>query len=301
MTDPAARARARLGCILRVRAERLECRSEAALPAEGYRAARLRLATGRGEALDGYLALPAGAGPHPALLYVHAHGNRHDIGARELLEGRPALLSPLGPVLARAGFALLCIDLPCFGSRAATAEGAAAKARLWQGGTLAGDMLGDLAAAYDLLAAHPEVDAARIGLFGLSMGATLATWLAATDPRPRALAQILAFADLATLVASGAHDLHGPYLTVPGLLRRTSTGRIAGLVAPRPQLVATGALDPLTPEDAWEAAAAELRAAYAGAPGALRLMRAPGTGHAETPAMRAAVLAFLGETLGTGT
>ena len=65
------------------------------------------------------------------------------------------------------------------------------------------------------------------------MGATLAFWLAALDPRMKAVAHLCCFADLETLVASGAHDLHGLYMTVPGLLAVARTGEIAGLIAPR--------------------------------------------------------------------
>lgn len=255
----------------------------------------LRFTDARGQAVQGWLCRPGGAGPHPAVLVVHAHGGRTDIGARELLDGRPAMPEPLGPELARAGFVALCLDLPCFGSRAGQeTESAAAKAALWQGGSLAGRMLGELSSQLDWLAARPEVDARRIGVFGLSMGATLGTWLAAVDGRVAALAQMVCLADMAALIRTGAHDLHGIYLTVPGLLNLASNGRIAGLVAPRPQVLGLGDRDPLTPRDAADIALAELRAAYAaaGAEAALTVVRDPEAGHVVTPAMRAAALAL---------
>lgn len=292
----AERARARLACLLRVRSRAFAFVSVEEARADGIVTARLVFDIA-GERAGAFLTRPDRAGPCPAVLYAHAHGNRPDIGARELVDGRPALLSPLGPVLARMGFVTLALDMPCFGSRAGITESAAAKARAWEGGTLVGDMIGDLRGALGWLAARPEVDPARIGAYGVSMGATLAAWTAAVDPRIAAVAQLLAFADLGALVRSGAHDLHGPWLTVPGLLRKTSAGRIAGAVAPRPQFVATGGRDPLTPDAAYGPAEAELRAAYAGAPGALALLRDPEAGHAETAAMREATLAFLARTL----
>lgn len=249
----------------------------------------------RGRPVGGWSIRPEGAGPFPAVLVVHAHGGRPDIGARELLDGRPAMPDPIGPDLARAGFVAACVDLPCFGSRAGQeTEGAAAKAALWQGGSLAGRMLGELASQLDWLAARPEVDARRIGVFGLSMGATLGTWLAAVDGRVAALAQMVSLADMAALIESGAHDLHGPYLTVPGLVPLAATGRIAGLVAPRPQVVGIGDRDPLTPPEAADIALADLRAAYAaaGAATALTVVRDADAGHQVTPAMRAAALAL---------
>ena len=264
---------------------------------------RLHFADAAGNPVSGWFCRPEGPGPHPAVLVVHAHGGRHDIGARELVEGRPALGAPLGPDLARAGLAALCLDLPCFGARAAQeTESAAAKAALWRGGSLAGRMLGELQSQLDWLCAQPDVDAGRIGVFGLSMGATLGTWLAAVDPRVRALAQLVCFADMGALIAAGAHDAHGIYLTVPGLLRVASNGGIAGLVAPRPQLVGIGDRDPLTPPAAADIALAELRAAYraAGAEPALRVIRDPQAAHEVTPAMRAAALALLSRAPGQG-
>ncbi|MEJ1158966.1 alpha/beta hydrolase family protein [Prosthecomicrobium sp. N25] len=257
---------------------------------------RLTFETGAGEPVRGILLRPgAAAGPLPAVLYIHAHGGRYEIGAAELTDGRPALQSPLGPLLAGLGFAVLAIDLPCFGLRAGETESAAAKARLWHGRSLAGQMLGELAAAAGWLAARPDIDGQRIGAFGLSMGATFAYWLAAADERIAWIAHTCCYADFATLVETGAHDLHGIYLTVPGLLERTSTGAIAGLVAPRPQLVMVGDRDPLTPPTAVDRALAETLRAYeeAGAAGALELLRETETGHVETPAMRARLLDFL--------
>jgi dienelactone hydrolase len=104
----------------------------------------------------------------------------------------------------------LAIDLPCFGGRAAAAEGAAAKAALWRGGSLAGQMLGELASALDWLAADPGVDARRIGVFGLSMGATLGYWLGAVEPRLAAVAHLCCFADFGGRSLAGTRVQSGP-------------------------------------------------------------------------------------------
>jgi pimeloyl-ACP methyl ester carboxylesterase len=255
---------------------------------------RLAFASFAGEAVRGICCRPMdGAEPCAGVLVIHAHGNRYDIGADELLAGRPALHAPIGRALAEMGIASLCLDLPCFGHRAAVTESAAAKAALWRGRSLAGQMVGECHAALDWLAAQPWVRADRIGVFGISMGATLGYWLAAVDPRVRALVQECCLADFAALIATGAHDLHGIYLTIPGLLNIASNGRIAGLIAPRAQFIGIGDSDPLTPPDAVEISLAEVRAAYAAIGGRLEVHREPLTGHAETPAMRRAALAFL--------
>jgi dienelactone hydrolase len=266
-------------------------------PVQGHALDRPILRIGQAEVPALYLR-PAGPGPFPAVLYCHAHGNRYDTGAEELILGRPALLSPYGPTLADHGIASLAIDLAPFGARQGEGpEGALAQAALWQGRPLMGQMLADLQVAFGWLAARPDIDATRIATLGLSMGGTHAYWLAALEPGIAACAHLCVFADIAPLIAAGAHDLHGPYMTVPGLLAEGDMGDVAALVAPRPQLVCLGAEDPLTPESAREAALARLTAGYAGCPERLQVQVMPGCGHRETPEMRTAVLSFLARSL----
>jgi acetyl esterase/lipase len=261
----------------------------------------LRLDRGEGP-IPATLLRPAGDGPHPAILYCHAHGNVWTLGRIELLDGRPALKSgPYGPTLATAGFVVLCLDMPGHGARQQEGtEAALAKSALWRGGTLMGRMLEDLAAGIDALTVEPGVDPGRIGAMGLSMGATHAYWLAALDDRVSAVAHLCAFADITPLIASGAHDLHGIYMTVPGLLTHGDMGDVAALIAPRPQFIAYGGRDPLTPYPAISPALAHVGAAYRaeGADARLRILTDPVAGHEETQAMRAALLSFLQETLG---
>jgi hypothetical protein len=262
--------------------------------ADGFAVETHAFTTAAGERVRGLLVRPSTTGGRrPAIIYTHAHGFRYDIGAIELLDGRPSLQGPMGPVFARAGYVTLCIDLPCFGERAGVTESAATKARLWEGRSLAGQMVGELASTVDYLASRPDVDPARIGAFGISMGATFTYWLAAVEPRIAAAIHLCAYADFRHLIATGAHDLHGFYLTVPGLLEIAGNGEIAGLIAPRPQFIGIGDEDPLTPPPAFEAAFAQTKATYRTAPDRLVLHREPQSGHVKTPAMHEALLAFV--------
>jgi len=240
---------------------------------------------------------PPKPGPHPAILSCHAHGNAWDIGRRELIAGRPALpAGPYGPDLVRLGHAVLCLDMPGHGARVADgSESALSKAALWQGRTLMGEMLADLRAGLDVLTRDPAVDKSRIGALGLSMGGTHAYWIAALDERIAAVAHLCVLADIGPLIATRAQDLHGAYLTVPGLLEEGDMGDVAGLGAPRPHFVALGGQDPLTPEAARVSALDRLRKAYEaeGAEDRLQTFISPATGHVETTGMRAALLAFL--------
>lgn len=294
MVFDAARFREMLG--FEKRAGSLISKTEQAEP--GYVIEHLRLRIGDAE-VRGILTRPDNvSGRLPAILYGHSHGGDYGIGARELLDGREYLLDPLGPVFARAGYVTLCIDMPVFGERATVSESFAAKALLWHGKTLFGEMLSDHAAALTYLAGRDDVDAGRIGAFGLSMGCVLSCWLAAIDTRISAVAHLCCFADFRTMIEMGAHDGHGIYLIVPGLLREADSGTIAGLIAPRPQLICVGEADALSPVPAVQRALAELRPAYSGREDRLEVLSEPGVGHQETPAMRAAVLAFFGKWLG---
>lgn len=289
--------RDRLAALFEIADHPLRMTDEARDVVSGLMIHRLRFVTGEGTPVRGVLCGPDTSEPLPAVLYLHAHGNRYEIGCDELLGGRPALSGPFGPALARIGIRSLCLDLPCFGQRSDNTESAAAKAALWQGRSLAGQMLGESRSALDWLAAQPQVRADRIGIFGLSMGATLAYWLAAVEPRLRVVAHLCCLADFGKLIEDGAHDLHGIYLTVPGLVRVAENGRIAGLIAPRPQFIGLGDLDPLTPPRAADPALAALRAAYDRRGGRLTIHREPETGHQETPAMRDALLEFFSREL----
>jgi hypothetical protein len=262
----------------------------------GWQIERLvfRAEHGAGEDIPGtFLRPPAGHAPVPALIYAHAHGNNYAVGGAELTKGRPSLYGPYGPDLVRAGIAALSFDLPAFGARQSPTEAARAKAHLWRGQTLFGQMLAELQYGVSFLAAHPAIVPDRIGALGFSMGSTLAWWLAALDTRIRAASALCSFADLETLVASGADDGHGIYMTVPGLLPIARSGQIAGLAAPRALQICVGLRDWSTPEDAFATGRTDLEAAYKNAPERLEFHVEPESGHVETPAMRAAVLDFL--------
>lgn len=224
--------------------------------------------------------------PAPAILYNHWHNS----SCRELID-REGPLGPYAPGLARRGWCGLCIDTWAFGERKGRTESEIFKQMLWQGQVMWGMMVYDSLRALDYLGARPEVDAARIGTMGLSMGSTMAWWVAALDTRIKACVDLCCLTDYHALIETRGLDGHGIYYYVPRLLQHFTTAQINGLIAPRAHLSLAGIYDPLTPPAGLDRIDAELREVYAaaGAPEAWKLVRY-GCGHLETAAMRTATL-----------
>jgi hypothetical protein len=138
------------------------------------------------------------------------------------------------------------------------------------------------------------VDAARIGTLGMSLGSTMAWWLAALEPRVKVCVDICCLTDFQALIETRNLDGHNVYYYVPGLLKHFTAAQINALIAPRPHLGLAGVYDRLTPPAGLDRIDAHLRQIYGemSAPEAWRLER-HSIGHTETAAMRQQILAFL--------
>ena len=100
------------------------------------------------------------------------------------------------PSFGEPGYVVCAIDAYGFGERSGQGPGGpqetggageltASKFNLWVGRTLWGMIARDDLMALDYLCSRPEVDSNRIGVTGISMGATRTWWLMALDERPR--------------------------------------------------------------------------------------------------------------------
>lgn len=182
----------------------------------------------------------------PCMLYCHAHFGTYNIGKDELLNGR-SVMPAYAPVYAQKGILTLAIDSWCFGERKANTEMDTFKKMLWEGRTLFGMMLFDEMKALDYLLSRPEADAGRVGVFGLSMGATKAWWLAALDTRITTCLDLCCMTDFDELMKANNLKGHGIYYYVPSLLKHFETKTINELIVPRPHVSLNGRLDDLTP------------------------------------------------------
>ncbi|MDX2160176.1 MAG: alpha/beta hydrolase [bacterium] len=237
--------------------------------------------------------------PYPVIVYNHAHGGDYKTGKEELLTGRPSLQNPpFGTLLAHMGCAALCIDHWCFGERRGRSENETFKTMLWRGQVLWGMMVYDSLRAVDYLTTtRNDIDPTRIGTLGLSMGSTMAWWLAALDTRIRLCIDLCCLTDYDALIESRGLELHGVYYYVPALLKHFTTAQINALIAPRPHLSLQGNYDPLTPPHGLDVIDAELTAVYAadGNPNGWQLYRSD-TGHYETAVMRQRIIEMLSRT-----
>jgi dienelactone hydrolase len=262
----------------------------------GYHLERLLLDLNGREPVPAYFVRPLDAdGPLPVVLYNHAHGGDYVLGKDELLAGRSALQAPpYADALTARGYAVLAVDTWLFGERRGRSESEVFKQMLWQGQVLWGMMVYDSLRAIDYLATRDDVDLGRIATLGLSMGSTMAWWVAALDERVKVCIDLCCLTDFQALIETRALDSHGVYYYVPALLKHFSTADINALIAPRPHLSLAGNYDRLTPPAGLDRIDAALRRVYAdhGAPEAWKLRRFE-TGHFETAAMRAEILAFL--------
>lgn len=150
-----------------------------------------------GTRLVGWL-IPAPNGSAPAPGLVLSHG-----WARSRCE-----LLPHANFLHHAGFAVLMFDYRYRGESDGDKITMGVRER------------GDLLAAIDALCARPEVDAERVGVFGMSLGGVIAVLVGARDQRVRTIVAECPFATHeAIMTRSLRHYFHLPSFPVAPLAR----------------------------------------------------------------------------------
>jgi dienelactone hydrolase len=271
-----------------------------------YLLEKFQFDNGAGATVPGYALLPKNLhGKAPALLYCHWHGGQYELGKEELFQTKHTPEAP-GPTFAKRGFVVLGIDAYCFGERNGRGPGgpaekggngemSASKFNLWVGRTLWGMILRDDLMALDYLASRPEVDADRIGVMGMSMGATRAWWLMALDERLKTGVPICCLTRYQNLIEHELLKAHGIYYYVPNLLNHFDTEAIVALIAPRPVLFLDGDQDGTSPVDGIHAIESAVRPVFRlyGKEAEFQSIVYPGQGHIYTPEMWAKTLEWM--------
>jgi len=263
-----------------------------------------------GAKVPGYILQPKNpAQKSPSILYCHWHGGQYEIGKEELFQAKHTP-EPPGPALARRGYVVLGIDSYCFGERNGRGPGGAndvgnageltaSKFNLWVGRTLWGMILRDDLMALDYLAGRNEVDAERIGVMGMSMGATRAWWLMALDERLKAGVPICCLTRYQSIIRNELLKAHGIYYYVPNFLNHFDTEAVIALIAPRPVLFLDGDQDGTSPVDGIHYIENAVRPVYGlyGKTGEFESIVYPGQGHLYTQEMWEKTLSFLDQKL----
>lgn len=253
----------------------------------GHVARSLTLRGALGDRVPALYLRPKGEGPHPAVLVMHDHGARFDIGKEKMV--RPLAASAaaeawvqryyggafVGDTLAQAGFAVLAIDALGWGERgrpgfARDDQQALASHLMQLGHGWAGVIASDDLRAHRWLRERPEVDAARVAVLGFSMGAFRAWQLAAVCEQVSACVAAHWMCTREGLLRAGEHTLQGQSafsMTHPGLAAELDHPDVAALIAPRPLLMFGSPEDRMFPWDAQQAAWGQLARAWPQAAG----------------------------------
>ncbi len=209
---------------------------------DGYRIESLTYQVEKDDHVPALLLVPDDANkkkPAAAVAVWHQHAGQYHLGKSEPagLAGDP--MHHTGAALARKGYVVLCPDALCFEERQDPDEklkgGRYERFEFLRyvmaGRCMAWKNILDMRRAIDFLVSRPEVDAARIGCYGHSMGSTH-TWLVGPhEPRLKALV-----GNCCLPTYSAIHDekiLHCFPNFVPGWLEHGDTPEIASLIAPR--------------------------------------------------------------------
>ncbi|MCU1599228.1 MAG: hypothetical protein JWQ47_2967 [Glaciihabitans sp.] len=185
-----------------------------------------------------------------AMIAVHQHAGRFDLGKSELvgLGGDPSLAYALR--LAEAGFPTLVPDLIGFEDRQrSTSDSAAAErfdafSRIADGSSLQAKHTMDVAVATSWLEDNDDI-AGPIGIMGHSLGGQVSLFSLAFDDRLKAGVISCGIGTLASFREN--HVPHNPAWFVPALAVRGDTPVIAADIVGRKVFVAAGTHDSLFP------------------------------------------------------
>jgi len=228
-----------------------------------------------------FLLVPKSAGPHPAVLLLHDHGAKFDIGKEKVIEPwdePPEKIESarkwiaqyyggrfIGDELAKRGYVCLAIDMLNWSDRGGGGyeNQQALAANLFQSGASWAGLIAheDLRAA-EFLATRPEVDAKRVAAMGLSVGGFRTWQTAALSDRVAAGVSVCWMATRKGLMVPGNNQTGGQSaftMIHPGLANQLDYPDVASLACPKPMMFLCGNRDKLFPVEAIEAAFAKMR------------------------------------------
>lgn len=216
-----------------------------------------------------YLTIPKGPGPFPAVLLLHDHGGKFDIGKEKVIRpwNIPAAKIDsaqkwseeyyggrfLGDALAERGYVCFATDVLNWSDRGGggyEGQQKLASNLMHLGMSFAGLIAWEDQRAAEFLATRPEVDASRVAAMGLSMG-SFRTWqVCALSDRIRAGVAICWMSTVDGLMVPGNNQTKGDSaytMLHAGLLGALDYPDVAGIACPKPMLFFNGLRDHLFP------------------------------------------------------
>lgn len=174
-----------------------------------------------------------------------------------------AALSKLGPDRSKYSVE----DVAYLNKQCSNGEEELAKTLFWAGTTWQGIVHWDDIRTVDYLLTRPEVDPARIGCVGISLGGYRSDFLAALDERIRCSISVGWMSALRPLLKSRV-TTHSFLHFLPGLTRFMDLPDLAGCVAPKPLMVQQCSRDGLYTLEGMKESVERISAIYrkAGAP-----------------------------------
>ncbi|HND52576.1 MAG TPA: alpha/beta hydrolase family protein [Pirellulaceae bacterium] len=250
-------------------------------------------------------------GPAPAIVDLHSHGGMFLFGKEKVIDlgdNHPVMTDyhqknydgrPTATELVKRGFVVISADTFMFGERrlimdedlrhgwdrsryttdvvqqlnqkCRAKESTLAKSLALAGATWPGIVAWDDRRAVDYLCTRNEVDPARIGCIGISMGGYRSTYLAALDTRIAA-ACIVGFMSSTGPMLQAHIDTHSWVHFLPGLHRVLDLPELAALTAPRGLFVQQCSQDRLFPLTGMQAAVDRVHELYRAGGDANRLI-----------------------------
>jgi dienelactone hydrolase len=239
--------------------------------------------------------------PAPAIVDLHSHGGMFLFGKEKVIDfgqNHPVMTRyhernyggrPTTTALVRRGYVVITIDALMFGERRLMLdedlhygwdrakytieiadelnrkcrgkESTIAKSLTYAGMSWPGVITWDDVRTVDYLVTRPEVDPARIGCLGVSLGGWRTIFLAGLDERIAA-ACIVGFMSTVRPMLQRHIDTHSFAHFVPGLHRHLDLPDVAALMAPKPLLVLQCRQDGLFPLAGMEESVEKIAAIY---------------------------------------
>ncbi|MGD9495791.1 MAG: alpha/beta hydrolase family protein [Armatimonadota bacterium] len=228
----------------------LDATAEEALESGQYTVQALSFAGFAGERVPALLMRPVAAERPPCVLFLHGLGG--DKSNAKLAAG----------LLAPHGIAVLAIDAALHGARAPA--GVELTPELLLDGRPMVRTVIDNRRAIDYIATRSDLDAQRVVLVGVSMGAILGSIVAAVDERVDAAALLVGGGGWERLLASSEHPLVQRLREAGGgsgaAMAHLDPVHFVGHISPRPLLMINGTQDAIIPRacaDALHEAAGE--------------------------------------------